>query len=295
MWMCYSYLDKYNTCPKQYWYDKVEEQKPPTPESKHNAIVGSVTQRVLEDYYNEELYEKVASEDMDNHLKRLSHEHFTDYIENNHIDWNDVTCRFDDKYEPLSEIQEILPKAIDRIQKEDLHGASSKSEIKIAVPFREEHMLFGYLDFIIRTGDDEVILLDGKSSRHREEYVDPDQLYFYTYLFLKKYEYFPDRVGFFYFRYADQGEEAFDWIDVTKEDLLKIEKKSEETIKGILKEDFEADPDPKYCKWCPWESVCEERLEQKKKNKRKRRYQRGESLDDGEDEDVEAIVTFDDM
>lgn len=291
MWFSYSSLSTYSTCPKQYEYDKVKDDPPPSPESKHNAIIGSVTQRVFEDFYNEDLWKE------DNVLEELNDRastYFQNFIEENYIDWNDVTCRFDSRSEPLREIYDIIPKTLQAIKRENLVGVYSESEVKIKTPF-EDHILFGYIDFIIRKEDGTIMLMDGKSSRHREEYVDEKQLYFYCLLFFKHYHVVPDEVGFFYFRFGDDEDRAFDWIDVTEEDVAKTQSDVAETIDQIENESFPANPHYSHCQWCLWEQVCDERLEQKKKNRAKRKLRSNKEEIETEGDEVEENVGFDDL
>ena len=270
IWLSYSAYSQYKKCPKQYDYQRVSKTEPPVKESRHNAVIGSVVQSTFEDFYNEEIWRKRGGAQDD--LIKRSEKYFQKFMEENYVDFDDVTSRFDSKAEPLNEIYEIIPKTISAIKREKLIGPYAKSEKEFKVRHKKD-FLYGYVDFLIRDSNDNVILLDGKSSRYREERVDETQLYYYALMFYKKYKKLPDKMGFLYFRFGDDEEEAFDWIeDISKEKLSELKSDIDEVIFNIRNYEFQADPNPKWCKWCPWESICDERLEQKKKNRMKRKF-----------------------
>ena len=50
-WLSYSGFTQYKKCPSHYNLARVLKQEPPFKESKHNAIIGVVVQKVFEDFY----------------------------------------------------------------------------------------------------------------------------------------------------------------------------------------------------------------------------------------------------
>jgi CRISPR/Cas system-associated exonuclease Cas4 (RecB family) len=285
IWLSYSAYSQYNKCGKQYDYDRVSEVEPPTRDSRHNAIVGSVVQSTFEDFYNEKLWEK--SSDVADILTDRAERHFQDFMDNNYINFNDFTSRYESKADPLQEIYDIIPKTIEGIKREKLLGPYARSEKEMKVPF-DDDFLYGYVDFIIRKPNDEILLLDGKSSRHREKNVSVEQLYFYTLMFYKEYRTLPDKLGFFYYRFADDPDQTFDWIEVDKYKLMELKNDIKNVLDGIHSKEFEANPDPSHCKWCQWSSICDERQQQKKKNrmKRKMRSSKKEIEVDGNEDEI---------
>lgn len=294
IWLSYSAYSQYNQCPKQYDYQRVSKTEPPTPESHHNMIVGSVTQSVFEDFYNDELWDR--DENIIDLLYGRAEHHFEEFMDEEYVDFNDITCRFESRSEPLKEVYDIILKTVQGIKREKLIGPRAVSEKEMKVQFGDD-FLYGYIDFIIRNTEGEVLLLDGKSSRHREEYVDKDQLYFYTLMYYNKYQELPDRLGFFYFRYADDDEEAFDWIDIDKYELMRLKQNIQDVLEGIKSKDFPANPEPSYCQWCQWEEMCDERQEQKKQNRAKRQLRRSDDKDeiDVDASDEDGMIGFDSL
>jgi len=146
---------------------------------------------------------------------------------------------------------------------------------------------------------------DRKTSRPHF-YTDPDQLRWYALCFYLSYSKMPARLGFTYFRYptgytyeaeaarytkeADElgpthawkrGVAAFheerepatgiSWVEFTREDLKGLAQRAKEARKGMNKERFSPTPSPKTCRFCDYETICEQRLAQKKENASKRR------------------------
>jgi CRISPR/Cas system-associated exonuclease Cas4 (RecB family) len=276
IWLSYSAYKQYKTCPKQYYLKRVKKDTPPEEDSRHNAAIGTVVMKVFEDFYNEEIWRKGAK--TSDELLARAELYFWEFVENEYIDWDDFSCRFSGPTEVLDEILVMVPKVLAGIKREKFLGPYAKSEIDIKVRFGMEDYLLGYLDFVIRTPEDELLLLDGKASRHREKNVDETQLYYYALMFYLRYKKLPDRMGFFYFNFADDPELAMDWIDVDRAKIRDLRRDIEQVIyeikqgkKGRNKAgNFPAKPQAKNCRYCLWESVCGERLQQKAANSKKR-------------------------
>lgn len=268
MWLSYSAYSQWNKCGKQYRLDRISDKEPPVRDSKHNAIVGSVTQRIFEDFYNEKMWK--INNGLVDELHKRAEVYLDEFVADNYINWSDFTCRFKSKYEPLKEIQDIIPKTIKGISREKLVGPYAVSELELKVPFGEDY-LYGFIDFIIRQEDGTLLLLDGKSSRHYDKYVNPEQLYYYSLMFFLRYHKIPDKLGFFFYRYADDPDKAIQWHPIDKARVRDIKEDIQRTMTAIHNRKFEANPEPSHCNWCVWSQICDERQEQKRQNKAKRR------------------------
>jgi len=272
-WLSWSGFATYQECPKKYRLKKVDKADPPEPDSKHNAVVGSVVQRVYEDFYNDELW-RLGSRTSDK-LMELTPKYFYEFLDKEHVDFDHISCRVT-PLDLLNTCQEIVPQILEGIKREKLLGPYARSEVKLRAHLQGSYFLFGLADFIIRRESGELLLLDGKSSKHREKYVDERQLLFYALAFKLIHGKLPHRLGFYYYRFAEDSEKAFDW---SKPDLQKIEELRQDLVEAftnIQKMRFKATPSSQACKYCPWETVCEERQKEKAIRREKRRWKRVE-------------------
>lgn len=276
-WMSYSSYKKYKECPKKYWYAKVGQVEPAVQDSGHFAIVGSVVQQAYEDFYNQELWRRGSQASGILHDKVT--EYFYQFLDNRYVDFGHVTCNFTME-EALQDCYDLIPVVLQGIKDHKLLGPYAQSEVKLRGHLAKNFFMFGRVDFLIRTAEGEVILLDGKASKHREKYVDEEQLQYYALAFHQVHGRLPDKVGFFYFRYADQGDKAIDWIDIDPDTLAQLKTKVMDTFIGIQRRAFKATPSGSACKYCLWESMCEERQAQKEKKRLKRRWQ---AIEDGKE------------
>lgn len=273
IWLSYSGYKQFRSCPKQYYLQRVRKEKPPEEDSRHNAIIGTVVQHVFEDFYNEELWRKGAK--TSDELLARAELYLWKYVEEEYIDWDSFSCRYEGPSEVLEEIRVMVPKVLAGIKREKFLGPYAKSEIDIKVRFGQEDFLVGYIDFIIRTPENELLLLDGKASKHRDKYIDETQIHFYALMFYLRYKQLPDRMGFFYYHFADDPELAMDWIDVDKATIRDLRRDIEDAIYEIGQGKkkpalFQANPVAKHCQYCRWQTVCSERMSQKAANRNKR-------------------------
>lgn len=269
LYLSYSGFDTYRNCPKHYHLKYVKKEEPPVKESKHNAIVGTVVQQVFADFLNKELWRKGSETTKE--LLRLTDLYFWEYLDNNHVDFNDITCRFKHPTEPLNECLEMVPKILQLWKRERFLGPYAKSEVDVRVRYRGSETLAGYLDFVIRKDDGTIMILDGKASRHHDKYVNEDQLYFYALLFYLKYQKLPDKLGFIFYAFADDEDKGVKWIEVDKAKIKNLREQVEDAFDSIYQGKWKATPKPSNCRFCPFESVCSERLSQKAANSFKRR------------------------
>jgi predicted RecB family nuclease len=152
-------------------------------------------------------------------------------------------------------------------------GPYARSEVELFGYVNDHLPVGGRADFIIRRDDTGITLLDGKNSKTKMKYVDPDQLRWYAMVFALSYNKFPDRLGFVWYRYpyeAGTEETGVDWVEFTKRDLQELAKRGKAVRDGQLKERFEPTPSAKTCRFCDYESVCESRQKQKAQNVEKR-------------------------
>jgi len=265
--LSYSSLKQYESCPRQYNWQRIERRKRPQVESKHNAMLGTVIQATFEHFYKNEIWRMGA--DTSEYLKDASLNYLEKFLAENHVDWDDPSCRFS-KVDVIDDLYRMVPATVQTIKRERLLGPYAQSEIPIELHLGSD-VLQGNLDFVIRTVDDKVWIFDGKATKHREARVDPDQLYFYALLFYLRWQYMPDRLGFLYYWYADQPEKAMDWIPVDVERVFAMKDRAVKALAAMRRNEWQPIPTPTNCKYCPWEISCTERQAQKTTNSAKRK------------------------
>lgn len=286
----WSNLERYEQCPQYFLWSKgwgaidcgggPGKKKPiPFKDSRHHAIMGIVIQGVLERLYNDELWRQPQG--LVNRLVEMTEKEFKYQIAKpkNYIDWRVAPSRA----EMLKVCRSGVVGYLRTMKHNRFLGEYARSEVDLVGYVNKYTPIGGRVDFIIRRPDEGelpgISILDGKNSKSKGKYTNPDQLRWYAMVFYLQYGRLPDRLGFVYFRYpygtpvegGEEGEvdEGVDWVDFTKEDIQGLAQRAINARKGIDKEKFDPTPVPKVCKWCPYETVCEARQAQKKSRARR--------------------------
>lgn len=274
----WSHLQAYEQCPQKYlwgygWGDIDLGRGPgkgrprPDDDSKHHAVMGIVIQAVLEDFYNLELWKH--PQDLQKRLVKMAKEKLATTLTRFYIDWNEIS--FEEMEETVvSGVLGYLP----TMKAHKLLGTYARSEVNLYGLAKSWIPVGGRVDFVIRRDDTGITLLDGKNSKTKLKYTDPDQLRWYALCFYLSYHKLPDRLGFVWFRYPydeESGETGIDWVDFHKRDLNALVERAKKVRRGQEAEKFPAKPAYKVCRFCDFESVCEARQEHRAANAEKRK------------------------
>lgn len=292
LYLSYSGYNQFRECPRQYYFNRVKKYPPSTPDSKHNALLGTVIQAVFEKYFNERMWEALPLSIVEEELQDFGRLRFFQFLDEETINWKSPSC----KVTPASLQEELslyIPQVLAYLHEAGLHGPITVSEVDFKQPLEDGLTLVGFVDFIIQLPDGSTLILDGKSTKHKSR-VDPKQLRFYALLFFLKYHKLPDRMGFLYYRYCgtegrdrpqnqdplEQG--PIEWTPVVLDELLALRQDLLLAADQIRELDFTgvppASPTPSLCQYCSWEPRCPERLAQKKANSDKRSKKAQEGL-----------------
>lgn len=287
--MYWSNLEVYEDCPQKFlwsrgWHDidlgngLGKSKTRPVKSSEHHALMGNVIQGVIERMYNDELWRDGAN--LKDILKRLLDKHFTLALQKAYIDWGRADCP------PQSELYATCWDGIvgylKTMKQHKLLGPYARAEVELPAWVNPYTPINGRADLIIRRDDSGVTILDGKNSKTKGKYTDPDQLRWYALCFWLGYEQMPDRLGFVYYRYpygkpllGEDGVETgevhtgIDWVEFTKDDLKGIAARAVDARKGMDFHKFDPKPDPQTCKFCDFETVCDARKATKRTRVRK--------------------------
>lgn len=275
-------------------------KKKPIQRSEHHAVMGIVLADFWEWLYNDEEWKHPGF--MDRLIEKARKE-FGRLCLSKHIDWRMAP----DRDELWQTIEDGMRGYVHTMKAHKLLGPYARSEVDLTAYIDKWTPVGGRADLIIRRSDTGITILDGKNSRRYKNprktgprmitFTDPDQLRWYAMCFYLAYKKMPDRLGFVYFRYPygatkldEHGEEVdildpntglptgevekedgIVWVDFDKDDLKGIATRAKDAIRGMNRGKFEANPVPSKCRMCDFETVCPERLAQKKANSRKRK------------------------
>lgn len=269
-----SHLLTYEDCPRQFLWkygwegidlgDGPGRRKPvPGEKDQHHALMGTVIQRALEDFYNDKMWRNISTLEKDLH----------DKVKHYMLEYKD---RFVLVNAPsLFEMNQVCTQGVTNFLKtakaHRLVSNDARSEVGMKA-WKNGLFLGAKIDFIIPKKS-ELILLDGKNSKQKMKYLSADQLRFYSMVYESVHGKRPDRIGYIWYRFPydeSTGEQGIDWVSCTDRDLKELEERIQSALKGMLNERFHPTPKPAICKWCDYETVCPERQEQRKTNSAKR-------------------------
>lgn len=303
----WSSLEKYEECPRKFlWYRGWgtidlgrgfgRGKAIPVQRSEHHAVMGTVIQRVVEDLYNEQLWAQYRGAELRKVLDDLTLKYFDEKIDKAYIEWGTSFGEAGTRSELLEICLNGVRGFVKTMKHNQLLGVYNRAEEEFIVDVDENTTIGGRADLVIRREPDReqnpgTMILDGKNSLSKGKYTDPDQIRWYALCMFLKHGVFPDRLGFVYYRYPygtplpdkeGEVETGVDWVPFTKDDLDGIAERARQALINMKAEKFDPTPSPKVCKYCDFESECEERQAQKSENKAKRKPKSGpkkETLD----------------
>ena len=269
MYLSYSGYKTYRDCPRQYWHRYIGKTKLDVPDNKVNSLYGSTVGTLFEYFYNDRIWlrsgvrealEGLVDPTLDSIIERE--------LKQGGIDWSDPRANYKSKESLRREVLKAIPRGIEIIRQHRLLGQPADAEVKLDSMI-DGHMIGGRADFIIRRvkpyGD--LVILDGKGSRHREKYVDPHQLWWYAMLHREKFKVVPDRLGFVFWR--QEPDNSLDWVPFSDRGLSDLLSGVLETVSQIeqgkrlgdqpdaLVHTFPVHPGDK-CRLCAYRPVCTE-------------------------------------
>ena len=280
-------------------------KKRPVKRSEHHAVMGIVLANFWEWLYNDEEWKHKHG--LVDRLLEKARKDFSRLCISKHIDWRLAPPR-DEMWDT---IEAGIRGYLKTMRHHRLLGPYARSEVDLTCYVNKWTPIGGRADLIIRRsvdGKDEISILDGKNSRRYKgpkrkgqpqkliTYTDPDQLRWYALCFYLSYRRMPDRLGFIYFRYpygaekldvdgetipeigedgmptgANEIEQGVEWIEFDRDDLKGIATRARDALRGMQREKFPANPVPSQCRFCDFETVCPERIAQKKANRRNKK------------------------
>ena len=285
----WSHLKAFEECPQQFlWrkgWDGVDcgggpgNPKPrPPQDSRHHAVMGIAIQYAIEKMYNDELYRDPKN--LSRILLTLVEREFDRLVSKprNKIDYSQARMTRADMVEVC---REGVVGYLQTMKDHRFLGPYAKAEVDLLGWIDKWNPIGGRADTIVRRDDTGVTIIDGKNTKHKMKYTDPDQLRWYALLFKLAYKVMPSRLVYAWYRfpagkvtYDESGgeilETGVEWIEFDEEDLRGLAQRALDAKKAMWKEKFAPTPTPPVCRFCAFEEVCEARQTQRKANAAKR-------------------------
>jgi len=286
----WSHFKMYEDCPQLLLWTKgwdgidcgggVGRPKPnPSEDSKEHAVMGIAIQYAVERMYNGELYKNPKN--LLETMQKIARDEFErqESKPRNNINWQNSRIT---RAEALQVVEDGVHGYLKTMKAHRFLGPYAKAEVNIYGWINKWTSIGGRADTIIRRDDTGITIIDGKNTKWKMKYTDPDQLRWYALLFKLSYNKMPNRLAFVWYRFphgmvthAEDGTEVVEtgveWVDFDEEDLQGLAQRVLKVKKAMRQGKFAPNPVPSRCRLCDYESVCPERQSQRAANAAKRK------------------------
>lgn len=301
-YISYSGFSSNSKCPYSFWMKYVAKTTTPVPENSVNSLYGTTIGTIFEAFYRDRIWKDPSYQ---LRLRDLAEPYLDAAIKDTVkkgriIDWNDEQANYHSKVDIIKDVHETIPLGLQAIRQNRLVGPRMDAELKLDFKFGH-YIMGGRADFVIQRVPpfDDLVIIDGKGSKHREKYVDGTptkkgvevegvQLKWYALLYRARWGVTPDKLGYLFWRFS--GEEAMEWVTFTERDLddlksevlsvltrldksvrkLELVSSTPQAHDELRQELFPAQPSFS-CKFCAFNEVCEEGQKQVQKTQRRGR------------------------
>jgi CRISPR/Cas system-associated exonuclease Cas4 (RecB family) len=246
VYLSYSGRSAYLTCPKRYKFRYIDEK--PEVSDRRTSLFGIVIGKIFEWFYERKFWAesdvvKVSLDSIESALNGV--------LEKEKIQ---IDNEFREKL--LADLTYFVPFGVKTIKDNKLLSFNSRAEVKLDVIYRFDDLeikIGGRADFI-HISDNVVWILDGKGSRWKDKYVDPEQLIWYATQFFLKYHVAPARLGFVFWKFP---EDPIQWISYNDDSIRINLKQTVNVIRRILNKEFDS-KQTSYCNLCGYAQHCED-------------------------------------
>lgn len=251
IYLSYTGRKTYLTCPKQYEFRYIKKEKGKY--DPRNSMFGSIIGKIFEWFYERKFW---STEDPTSAC-----------FDNMHDAMNLVFSKenFDPLMDPRyvsslrDDLHKFIPSTIEVIRSNGFLTTYSRSEVDLTVTYaNDKHNLTlkmgGRCDFIHAGNRLNVSILDGKATKHREKYLDSDQLIWYAVQHYLKYHVAPTKLGFLMFRFP---ENPVIWIDYDADSMRTLVEETCVVANKIRLKIFDAKPSGE-CHRCDFKDRCDD-------------------------------------
>lgn len=222
MYLSFSGDDTYRTCPRDYYHKYIARTPLVKPDNRVNMLYGDTVGKIFECFYAQRLWRgsEPVAELQALVIPTLKRVMANEIRKGGVFDWSDKTLKEGSRSleEIEGEVRETLPRGLRAIKHHRLMGHDVQCEMNLEV-LLGGHKIGGRADFVLTRvaphGD--LVIVDGKGSRYRDQYVNHRQLRWYAMQHRLKLGKAPDKLGFLFWR--SPPETSMDWSVVTPEAL----------------------------------------------------------------------------
>lgn len=286
-YISYSGFKLYSQCPLAYWHSYVNKTRLPDKDNAVSSLFGSVVGRVFEEFYNDNLWKQKPIEEVVLSRVKPAYDFVVKdetargraliwygqpgYVGKKAATEEERAARrwYKDEEEILADIRDAVARGVRIIKFYRLLGPGAAAEVKLNTKVKR-YTFGGRADFILRRvkPHDDLVILDGKGSMHRDKYVDPKQLKWYALLYaLRNQGALPDKLGFVYWRFDPPS--SVDWVEFSRDDvdelldevlgaMVRIEEGSARTASSMaeVRRSFPARASDENCRFCGYVKMC---------------------------------------
>ncbi len=250
LYLSYSGRYSYLTCPRKYHFNYI--LKDPTRGDRRKSFFGSIIGKVFEWFYTRRVW---ATSDPVGACVSYIDDATRAVFE--HEKFDSVT---DPAFCSLlrQDLYKYVPEGVEIIRGNGFLSPQSRTEVDLSIIHTSaKHdmtlKIGGKPDFL--HGDaNNVWLLDGKGSKHRDKYVDAEQLIWYAVQHYIKYHVAPARLGFIFWCFP---EDPIKWVAYDNQAMRASLDKTFEVAKKIHLKQFDATPSGE-CHRCDFNSKCDD-------------------------------------
>lgn len=276
----WTHFEKYQKCPQQflwsYGWEGIDlgegmgrRKTKPQRGSEHHLLMGTVTQAVLEAFYNDEVWHDAKGYRA--RMMDILRATFERELARRHIEWENSPSK-----EELFKVCEdgVLGYLDHTMKAHKLLGPWARSEFELRGWVKRQVEIACKVDFLIRGKDDLVMILEGKNSAYKDKYIDKDQVRWAALCYHLSYRKLPDKLAYLYWRFpygfiapgASAPEQGIEWIPFTIDDIKALAQRALRTGWAMRDKMFDPTPKPSVCRFCDFESVCSARAGQRSEN-----------------------------
>lgn len=243
-YLSYSGFKKYE-CQFAYWNEYVNKTVLSEADNRLGSIFGIVIGLLFERFYRDKMWrldrpQEALSNLVDSTLSETLKKEVagTEWRKGGVLKWKgdaagqDPHALYATKEELAEDIREALDRGLRIIRLHRLVGPQTDTEVKLDTLI-EGYKIAGRADFILTrvAPDSDLVILDGKGSRHRDKYTSEVQLMWYAMLFKVHEKRLPDKLGFVYWR--SDPKESLDWVNFTESDIDELQARVVSTVSEI--------------------------------------------------------------